>query len=655
LYTGGAGDKDICFSVEVDSNNNLFVLYGKYYYSTITNILFTFVNCETNQIRTNYINNGCELYMWDKPLNKSVNNHLFVVGRRTNSTSGNKDVYYYGIPPFSPYTITGTGVDTNAIKWQWNDSLTERGYKIAGVNFDQTNTTSEDITNYTTTGLGSPNTVYTCVIIATNQYGWWESEPAWAYTLARPAFSFHSTYTTVSKIGLDWTGTGGTTYLIQHAYGNTSGPTEAFITVVSNYPNETYTNTGLQAGSTNWYRIRSYNGDGVVNPRWITNGPIVTKAGGLDVSEGPDNPSGTNITAGESGVVMLQFKLTAGINEGIVITNLVLQASGSGDDSTEIDKVYIYVDGNRNGIKDGPDIELFNSGGFSSDNGTYSIDLSANNIISAGTNELWLVVYDFKTEVEAGHSFQVSLISIGCKGSNSGTPYTPAGLPVNGNTNTIVAAAGANEPVVVYIKVTNTSGLSYYRGDITIKAKVNDEDGDTINFNFEYKSDSLGITWRTATIKENTSSLAQGVEHTFTWDSAKDMAGKSANDVLLRLIPNDGSLTGVPKEIEEPISVNNVELTDKDDVRIINTFQSMNEANQTEIMIKAEKSDEVTITVYDLIGRKIREIKQKVEPGFNTIPWDFKDDEGRQVGSDVYIIHIKGAGIDKYVKIAVWR
>lgn len=102
-------------------------------------------------------------------------------------------------------------------------------------------------------------------------------------------------------------------------------------------------------------------------------------------------------------------------------------------------------------------------------------------------------------------------------------------------------------------------------------------------------------------------------------------------------------------------NANRVALTDQNDVRVENSFHNMNSDDSTTIMFKALQVEEVTITIYDLRGRKLYEKKQVAQLGDNYIDWDFKNDNGNLVSSGVYAIWVKGGGVDKYIKIAVYR
>ncbi|MDD5067227.1 MAG: hypothetical protein PHF84_09290, partial [bacterium] len=239
------------------------------------------------------------------------------------------------------------------------------------------------------------------------------------------------------------------------------------------------------------------------------------------------------------------------------------------------------------------------------------------------------------------------------KGTNSGMVTIPTGLPVNGNTNRIKSLANSI-PVVEYIRITDTAG-GYQRGDIQVKVRVNDQDNDNIKYMFYFQSPAAGIEWQGATVREEIENRTQGIEYVFTWDSIKDLGEKVLNDVKLKIKPYDYKDVGEEKEIDLAVSVNNVQLSGSGDVRVDNSFRNMDQTGSVTVMFEAQKAGEVTCTVYNRIGRRIREIKKQVLPGFNTCIWDYKDKDGKKVSSEVYVLWVKGAGIDKYIKISLYR
>jgi len=73
------------------------------------------------------------------------------------------------------------------------------------------------------------------------------------------------------------------------------------------------------------------------------------------------------------------------------------------------------------------------------------------------------------------------------------------------------------------------------------------------------------------------------------------------------------------------------------------------------IYANIKKEDTITLYIYDLKGRRVKTITRDVVPGIQKIlEWDKKDERaGKYVGSGMYIIYIKGGGIDTYTKMIV--
>lgn len=73
------------------------------------------------------------------------------------------------------------------------------------------------------------------------------------------------------------------------------------------------------------------------------------------------------------------------------------------------------------------------------------------------------------------------------------------------------------------------------------------------------------------------------------------------------------------------------------------------------IYVNVKKEDTITLYIYDLKGRSVKTITQDVRPGIQKIlEWDKRDERtGKYVGSGIYIIYIKGGGIDTYIKMVV--
>ena len=182
-------------------------------------------------------------------------------------------------PPTAPTGFNGTALSTTSIQWTWADVGDETGYYVhsgssggsAVSSLLPVNTIQWD----ETTGL-SPNTSYTRHINAVNANGNTDGSSASRYTLANNPSGLVVSGPTATSLNLSWTaGTGGNTrYRIDRAP-DVSGAPGSWSTIVDWANNQTttsYTNTGLTASTTYWYRVYGFNGDGIVTTGFT--GPI---------------------------------------------------------------------------------------------------------------------------------------------------------------------------------------------------------------------------------------------------------------------------------------------------------------------------------------------------------------------------------------------
>jgi hypothetical protein len=64
----------------------------------------------------------------------------------------------------------------------------------------------------------------------------------------------------------------------------------------------------------------------------------------------------------------------------------------------------------------------------------------------------------------------------------------------------------------------------------------------------------------------------------------------------------------------------------------------------------------VTLSIYDLLGRKVRTLSNRVEePGFKSAIWDGTNDQGQQVGAGVYLYQIKAGDYVETKKMVLLR
>jgi flagellar hook assembly protein FlgD len=65
----------------------------------------------------------------------------------------------------------------------------------------------------------------------------------------------------------------------------------------------------------------------------------------------------------------------------------------------------------------------------------------------------------------------------------------------------------------------------------------------------------------------------------------------------------------------------------------------------------------VTVRVYDLTGRLVRDVVESIEvnAGANVVPWDGKDRDGREVTDGPYLVSIASQGQTEKRTLAVVR
>ncbi len=64
--------------------------------------------------------------------------------------------------------------------------------------------------------------------------------------------------------------------------------------------------------------------------------------------------------------------------------------------------------------------------------------------------------------------------------------------------------------------------------------------------------------------------------------------------------------------------------------------------SSTSIMIYAERAGIAELSVYDIAGRKVRNLNSRLDAGLNEISWDGKDESGDKVASGIYFYKVSG-------------
>jgi len=173
----------------------------------------------------------------------------------------------------------------------------------------------------------------------------------------------------------------------------------------------------------------------------------VSAVGSISWTAGPSNPGASGIDKADTNVTMMQLQLTASSAETLLISQLKVRGTGTGDELTAVASaenrgVRLYRDVNSNGVREvGTDVQLGSAQGFTADNGTVTFALSTPETLLAGQTKLYLIVYNYTGSGITGRTFQttVNLTSdITVTGKTSGQSITPTGsLPITGGVKTI--------------------------------------------------------------------------------------------------------------------------------------------------------------------------------------------------------------------------
>ncbi|MEX0708271.1 MAG: FG-GAP-like repeat-containing protein [Woeseia sp.] len=132
--------------------------------------------------------------------------------------------------------------------------------------------------------------------------------------------------------------------------------------------------------------------DGAANRMVRDPGGVATLAQAAAVGAGRLDVADKTVQSGDSGVVMLRFRLTSNTSDA-VLEELTLAASGSGDDASDIAAVTLWVDANSDGAIGAGDTEL-GTGTFAADNGELSFTLATPHTLDAGDTD-FIISYDF--------------------------------------------------------------------------------------------------------------------------------------------------------------------------------------------------------------------------------------------------------------------
>ena len=76
----------------------------------------------------------------------------------------------------------------------------------------------------------------------------------------------------------------------------------------------------------------------------------------------------------------------------------------------------------------------------------------------------------------------------------------------------------------------------------------------------------------------------------------------------------------------------------------------------TRVFFTVADSRRVELAVYDLRGRRVRELTRDVWPaGRHEVPWNGRDDRGRELASGIYLVRLQAGSESAVAKVTLVR
>lgn len=127
---------------------------------------------------------------------------------------------------------------------------------------------------------------------------------------------------------------------------------------------------------------------------------------------------------------MMQLKVTACVNQDLVLSSLTLQSGGTGNDATDVTSITVYSDDNANGLIDLGEPQVgFVVNPYPVDNGIATIPISYFTLPGLVSRHL-LIVYHMATTTPHLKNFYFTVTSISASGIGGTGPASVIGLPV---------------------------------------------------------------------------------------------------------------------------------------------------------------------------------------------------------------------------------
>ncbi|UPT75947.1 MAG: hypothetical protein M0D55_09910 [Elusimicrobiota bacterium] len=158
--------------------------------------------------------------------------------------------------PAAPSGFAGTALSTFSIQWSWTDnSSNETGFRVMSASGSLSGNLAANATTWTQTGLTVNASTGPLFVQAFNSTGTADSASASRFTLTSMPAGLAASNVFQTSVTVSWTGAG-STYQVERSTG-------ASFAILSTGPAASYGDAALSAGSTYFYRVLAYNGDGL--------------------------------------------------------------------------------------------------------------------------------------------------------------------------------------------------------------------------------------------------------------------------------------------------------------------------------------------------------------------------------------------------------
>lgn len=76
-------------------------------------------------------------------------------------------------------------------------------------------------------------------------------------------------------------------------------------------------------------------------------------------------------------------------------------------------------------------------------------------------------------------------------------------------------------------------------------------------------------------------------------------------------------------------------------------------SSSTSISLQSKNSRSGSLSVYDIRGRKVKELELNLAPGSNQITWDGRDESGQKLANGIYLLRVSSGGLSLSAKLVL--